>query len=799
MKKIISVVSALAVTTSAFSPIALAADTKYGVSDTVTNSNVPLEIQSSYDMWTTEDYSTHTEKNPMIADVKAGDSIVTFSSKAILDMTDVAKEWDKYLAAAKSYGVSDATIKNNADENMTGDFTITVKADSKISKSEKFDIVEDANVDKLFTAAEPKMNGNEFTVTYSLKKGSYDNLTAYFKTASENPLTVTIANNNVTGTDIQSVSAELKGTLTLATAAATFTFNYGSTKATDYVQLKVPAKVTKPTPKPTAVPTPEPTQAPTAAPGSTPTPVPTAAPTATPTPEPIEEVVIGDLVKEASGGDYSDIIGDGSLDSFIVKVDDDKASYGEDYAANITVGNKSYSLTENDYNMIVTNQYTEIQDEELRKAILNDSAFVTSYDVETNTYETSTDTVKKMSNAVKLSVLKSDKNISVVPVYKVSEGFVSLEGLGGNVDVVASTEAPTEAPTRRPSSGGGGGSSTVPVKFNTNGGSEIKNLNVNRNTAIGQLPTPSREGYVFAGWYADEALTIPYTGTEIVKASTTLYAKWDSAPIVTTAPADGPALNYTDHFAYVVGYEDGTVRPTNNITRAEVATIIFRLFTDETRAKYMTTENSFSDVNANDWYNDAVSTVAKAGIVDGYEDGTFAPNANITRAEFATIASRFATGEYSSIVDFTDIAGHWAAENIKKAAALGWVTGYEDNTFAPDKKITRAEAMTIINRLTYRNVDADGISSDAVKWPDNDESAWYYAAVEEATNSHTYTRTELGAKETWSGLISEATEEDTETPVEEGTEAETEAEAEAETEVVEETEAEAETETVDEK
>ena len=204
--------------------------------------------------------------------------------------------------------------------------------------------------------------------------------------------------------------------------------------------------------------------------------------------------------------------------------------------------------------------------------------------------------------------------------------------------------------------------------------------------------------------------------------------------------AETPWLNTVDHYAYIVGYaEDGTVRPNANITRAEVATIFFRLLTDEARNSLWSTTNTFSDVASTVWYNTAVSTMANAGIIQGYEDGTFRPNANITRAEFAAIAARFMTSGYDVESDlFTDIAGHWARESINDAATAGWINGYSDDTFRPDNAITRAEAVTLVNNVLQRKPDADHMLDSMITWPDNPESAWYYEAIQEATNSHDY-------------------------------------------------------------
>ena len=250
-------------------------------------------------------------------------------------------------------------------------------------------------------------------------------------------------------------------------------------------------------------------------------------------------------------------------------------------------------------------------------------------------------------------------------------------------------------------------------------------------------------------------------------------------PNATTAPADratpipnakapvtsnGAALNIDEHYAYIIGYpfwesvpyeKDGValaeVRPQGNITRAEVATIFFRMLTDESRAKFWTQDNDFSDVAIESWYNNAISTAAAAGIVTGYEDGTFKPDAPITRAEFAAIAARFSSVEPERNDYFNDISGHWAEASINRAAATGWINGYEDSTFRPNQYIIRAEAMALINRILYRIVDNNSILSDGmIEWSDNlDTSKWYYADMQEATNSHDYDREALGYVETW--------------------------------------------------
>ena len=211
-------------------------------------------------------------------------------------------------------------------------------------------------------------------------------------------------------------------------------------------------------------------------------------------------------------------------------------------------------------------------------------------------------------------------------------------------------------------------------------------------------------------------------------------------------------LNNTDHFAYVIGYDEDHVRPLANITRAEAATIFFRLMEDDFRQANWATTNSFTDVKEGDWYNNAVSTCARAGILKGREDGRFDPNATITRAEFAVMAARFLDGSQTDdgTGNFSDTASHWAAKEIRLAAKAGWITG-SGNKFEPDAYITRAQVMLIVNRMLDRTPDADHMLPEMKKWSDNPEGTWYYEAVQEATNEHDYTRDETNV-ETWTAL-----------------------------------------------
>lgn len=274
--------------------------------------------------------------------------------------------------------------------------------------------------------------------------------------------------------------------------------------------------------------------------------------------------------------------------------------------------------------------------------------------------------------------------------------------------------------------------------------SDIKNL---AQSDIEEITVTNTENgikfYVDAGGFSPFAL--------VWEENTTPDPGPDPDPTPTPDPEE-PELERGDHYAYIFGYEDNTIRPDNDITRAEVATIFYRLLTDASRDEYHTTDNDFTDVSADAWYNETVSTLANAGVLAGYEDGSFRPNAPITRAEYAAIATRFddlAAGTSS----FTDISGHWAEAAINAAYSAGWVGGYEDGTFRPDQNITRAEAMALINRVLERAVDSDGMLDDMQRWVDCHPDAWHYADVQEATNSHDYEREEGEKYETWTELL----------------------------------------------
>ncbi|MBQ4150189.1 MAG: InlB B-repeat-containing protein [Clostridia bacterium] len=278
---------------------------------------------------------------------------------------------------------------------------------------------------------------------------------------------------------------------------------------------------------------------------------------------------------------------------------------------------------------------------------------------------------------------------------------------------------------------GGGTTTKYTLTYVSNGGTEYEKEKYEKGTEVTLDKVPVKEGYVFTGWYSDSKL-----GTKIEKvtmsANKTVYAGWNS-----TVP---DALDGEHHIAYVIGYPNDTVRPLEHITRAEVTAILFRLLKEEVREENLTEENSYTDVEEGAWYNKAISTLTKMGIVHGRTETEFMPDEDITRAEFATFCARFDDTVVEFKDDFSDVEGHWAEAYIHEAAARGWVKGYEDGTFRPEQSITRAEAMALINRVLCRIPEnTSSLLDGMITWPDNaDTSAWYYLDVQEATNSHTF-------------------------------------------------------------
>ena len=284
------------------------------------------------------------------------------------------------------------------------------------------------------------------------------------------------------------------------------------------------------------------------------------------------------------------------------------------------------------------------------------------------------------------------------------------------------------------------------LHYESNGGTAYKDERYSSGTKVTLDKTPTRESYTFTGWYADQALTQKIT-TVTMNSNKTVYAGWEATGVP-------DKLNGDDHYAYVIGYLDGNVRPNANVSRAETATIFFRLLKSDIRDGNLIADNGFSDVSDGQWHNKAISTMAKLGIVKGRRADNFDPDASITRAEFAAICARFNTKPVENSGSFSDISGHWAENEIERAAAFGWISGYPDGTFRPDARITRAEAMTMINRVLCRMPQSESDLLDSmVTWPDNKPSDWHYLAVQEATNSHDFDRQgEVG--ESWTKLTS---------------------------------------------
>ncbi len=277
---------------------------------------------------------------------------------------------------------------------------------------------------------------------------------------------------------------------------------------------------------------------------------------------------------------------------------------------------------------------------------------------------------------------------------------------------------------------------------------------------------PKKDGFKFDGWDTGKNLTKAVDKLKVTD-EITLYAKWievedgeednkkdDKNDDKTQGKNNKPAILTDVHFAYIVGREDGYIRPKFNLTRAEAATIFFHLLNDDVRDKAVTTENEFDDVNDANWFNTAVSTLANLEIINGRTATTFDHNAPITRAELTTIVARMSDAKYEGETLFDDIDGHWAEDYINIAASIGWVQGDGDGTFRPKDSITRAEVMTLVNRALNRQPETkDDLLEGMTKWPDNsNEDKWYYLAIQEATNSHEYEMKADGVHESWTRL-----------------------------------------------
>lgn len=292
------------------------------------------------------------------------------------------------------------------------------------------------------------------------------------------------------------------------------------------------------------------------------------------------------------------------------------------------------------------------------------------------------------------------------------------------------------------------------LTFDTMGGSKIAPETVRHGLTVAKPKDPVNGGYIFDGWYTDKTYRTPYNFATPLTQDTTIYAKWFLIVLPgVTVKKNTPKLNTADHFAYVQGYPDGTVKPAGNITRAETAAILFRLMDDASRKTYYSTKSGFRDVASGSWYNTYVATLNNAGVITDSSNGYFRPNEAITRAELAAMLAKFSetTGAANYFNDVS--AKYWAANAIAICAKLGWITGYPDGTFRPDKNVTRAELMAMINRATGRAPkSADAFLPGMKTWIDNTSDKWYYLDVQEATNSHSYT---VKGSETWTALTSD--------------------------------------------
>ena len=292
------------------------------------------------------------------------------------------------------------------------------------------------------------------------------------------------------------------------------------------------------------------------------------------------------------------------------------------------------------------------------------------------------------------------------------------------------------------------------LTFDTMGGSKIAPETVRHGLTVAKPKDPVNGGFLFDGWYTDKTYRTPYNFATPLTQDTTIYAKWFLIVLPgVTVKKNTPKLNTADHFAYVQGYPDGTVKPAGNITRAETAAILFRLMDDASRKTYYSTKSGFRDVASGSWYNTYVATLNNAGVITDSSNGYFRPNEAITRAELAAMLAKFSetTGAANYFNDVS--AKYWAANAIAICAKLGWITGYPDGTFRPDKNVTRAELMAMINRATGRAPkSADAFLPGMKTWSDNTADKWYYLDVQEATNSHSYT---VKGSETWTALTSD--------------------------------------------
>ncbi len=382
------------------------------------------------------------------------------------------------------------------------------------------------------------------------------------------------------------------------------------------------------------------------------------------------------------------------------------------------------------------------------------SAINATYDSVTDRYTALNDLTMTLSNAV-ASVSNQNLLVSV----SLDNAYIELEEASakfGRIDFASNTA--NSAVSYVTSTGGHGGLSkpglsgtpstpSTPITPNVStvvDGNEIS-VNVSEKDGsftldVSSLETPVKDGFAFAGWYFDANHMTPAEGVISITEDTKLYARF----VNVTPPAN---LISSDHVAYISGYPNGKIMPNANITREEVVSAFYRLLTDEYKATLTSKTSKFADVENGRWSEESIAAMAEGGYVIGDQNGNFNPSAPITRAEFATIAAKFAPNVVPGVNYFLDIDGHWAYNNILVASAQAWISGYEDGTFRPDNNITRAEAMAIINRMLVRYGDTN--AEDVKAWSDVSAGDWYYTVVSEATTGHEHTKNEDGWNETW--------------------------------------------------
>ncbi|MCL2569432.1 MAG: InlB B-repeat-containing protein, partial [Oscillospiraceae bacterium] len=310
---------------------------------------------------------------------------------------------------------------------------------------------------------------------------------------------------------------------------------------------------------------------------------------------------------------------------------------------------------------------------------------------------------------------------------------------------------------------------TYAVTFFGNGGTPAQQtamvaLDATYYAAFVQVARPIRIGYVFQGWFTAQSGGERVLDTDRVAESEhrELHAQWslEPSPPDPSDPPNSPNLPdivvplTEEHHAYLFGFGDETIRPDQNITRAEVATIFFRLIPDQFRAEKWVTSNDYSDIYGSEWHNNAISTMSNAGLFTGYLDGSFAPNKPITRSEFAAVAARFIESDVDQLSLFSDVSGHWAERYINSIAQFDWVQGFGDGTFRPDDLITRAQVTAIVNRMLDRNIEhADDLLDGMRTWSDNaNPEAWYYLYMQAATNAADYERKEDDTYIKWTAV-----------------------------------------------